>query len=83
MESMLALDLKELQAAIQIKEVDLMSLVFEGLRDESAQLRKLALSVLQQVLVKYEQTNVSDLKKHFNKHKLQLVNLTHALEYRL
>ena len=70
MESILALDLKELQAAIQIKEVNFMELVFSGLRDESSQLRKLALSILQQVLVKYDQTNISDLTKHFHKHKL-------------
>lgn len=55
---------------MHIKEMGLMDVVFESLRDESAQVRKLALSILTQVLVKFNQhdsLDVQDLTKYFKK----------------
>lgn len=72
-------DATEIKAANDIKEMKLIDLVFESLRDESAPIRKLALQILSQMLIKYHQRENLDqgeLAKYFKKQKLQLVRLT-------
>ena len=46
-------DFNEIKAANDIKEIKLIDLVFESLRDQHPQIRKLSLQILSQILIKY------------------------------
>lgn len=73
------LDLNEIRMSAKLKEAKLVDIVFESLRDESAEIRKLALQILSQILIKFgakESVDTNDLVNQFKKHKLQLVRLT-------
>ena len=66
-------DFNEIKAANDIKEIKLVDLVFESIRDESPQIRKLSLQILSQILIKYHQRDnldLNELSKYFKKQKL-------------
>ena len=48
------LDFNEIKAALDIKELKLLDLVFESIRDECPQIRRLSLHILSQILIKYQ-----------------------------
>mmetsp|Transcript_18718 Transcript_18718/g.28704 ORF Transcript_18718/g.28704 Transcript_18718/m.28704 type:complete len:84 (+) Transcript_18718:1076-1327(+) len=51
-ESISSFTVPEFKAASEIRECQILDLIFESLRDESAQVRKLALNTLSSILVK-------------------------------
>lgn len=70
LENIAQLDLNEIKESSKIKETMLLDIIFESLRDESAQVRKLALNILTQILMKYgskESLDVQILQKHLRK----------------
>lgn len=73
------LDYNQIRASNKIKQTKLLDIVFESLRDESQDIRKVALQILSTILVKFGQKDsldVTELVRFFKKQKLMLVRLT-------
>ena len=74
LENIAQLDLNQIRMSNKVKEGKLIDIIFESLRDEASEIRKLALTILSQILVKYSQKDLGDrgdlLESHFRKQKL-------------